>query len=176
MLNRRRPPMPSALTEMGLMFLGVIVIASAVFMCLNSFLLTFNERRKQFAILRTIGATSVQIQKLILAEALLMGIAGSILGCLLGLILAQALIRGMSLVLCLEFPGPYITWTPFIWALLLGPLLSVLAGLLPARLAACRQPLDELKPVDCGTKCSKGYKCCLRSVCFCSQGRLAYVG
>ncbi len=75
-------------------FVAVTVIASA-------FGLSVAQRRRDLALLRTIGATPRQVARMVRAEAALVGVAGSALGCLLGVIWAPLLAgwiarRGLS--------------------------------------------------------------------------------
>lgn len=67
-------------------FVAVTVIASA-------FGLSVAQRRRDLALLRTVGATPRQVARMVRAEAALVGAAGSALGCLLGLVLAPRLAR-----------------------------------------------------------------------------------
>ena len=54
-------------------------------MIFNTFLMNVGERRRQLAILRAIGTTRGQIVRMLLLESLVMGVAGTIVGSLLGL-------------------------------------------------------------------------------------------
>ena len=51
----------------------------------NAFLITINERKKEYAILNSVGATESQILKMIFKEATIIGIFGIIIGTLLSL-------------------------------------------------------------------------------------------
>jgi putative ABC transport system permease protein len=100
------------------------------------------DRRREFGVLRYLGATSAQIRKLILFEAGLIGILANILGLALGYVL--------SLVLVYVINKQSFGWTiQFHWpvAVLLGSLsvvylATVLAGLFPARLAVRLDPME----------------------------------
>ena len=70
-------------------FVAVTVIASA-------FGLSVAQRRRDLALLRTIGATPRQVARMVRAEAALVGVAGSALGCLLGVIWAPLLARWIA--------------------------------------------------------------------------------
>ncbi|MFD7259809.1 ABC transporter permease [Streptomyces sp. NPDC059874] len=56
----------------------------SVFVVASTFAFAVAQRRKEFALLRTAGATPGQIRRMVLAEALLLGVAASAFGCLLG--------------------------------------------------------------------------------------------
>ena len=70
-------------------FVAITVIASA-------FGLSVAQRRRDLALLRTIGATPGQVARMVRAEAALVGVAGSALGCLLGVIWAPLLARWIA--------------------------------------------------------------------------------
>ncbi|PWK66787.1 putative ABC transport system permease protein [Streptomyces sp. CG 926] len=56
----------------------------SVFVVASTFAFAVARRRKEFALLRTAGATPGQIRRTVVAEALLLGVAASATGCLLG--------------------------------------------------------------------------------------------
>ncbi|MEV7524295.1 FtsX-like permease family protein [Streptomyces sp. NPDC091371] len=56
----------------------------SVFVVASTFAFAVAQRRKEFALLRTAGATPGQIRRMVLAEALLLGVLASAAGCLLG--------------------------------------------------------------------------------------------
>ena len=102
------------------------------------------DRRREFGLLRILGATSAQVRKLILVEAGLIGVLANIAGLALGIVL--------SLVLIFVINKQSFGWTiQFHWpvAVLLGALTAVyvstvLAGLYPARIAQRLNPIEVL--------------------------------
>ncbi|TMQ33052.1 MAG: FtsX-like permease family protein [Planctomycetota bacterium] len=56
-------------TELGLGSLSVVSLVAGAFVILNAFLMNLGERRRQFAILRALGATRRQVTRLLLREA-----------------------------------------------------------------------------------------------------------
>ncbi|HEY1818769.1 MAG TPA: FtsX-like permease family protein [Trebonia sp.] len=75
-------------------FLGVAALLStfvAVTVTATAFSLSVAQRRRDLALLRTIGATPRQVVRTICAEAALVGAGGSAAGCLLGLAWAPLL-------------------------------------------------------------------------------------
>lgn len=67
----------------------------SVFVVASTFAFAVSQRRKEFALLRTAGATPGQIRRTVLAEALLLGVLASAAGCLLGAYGAPVLTRYM---------------------------------------------------------------------------------
>ena len=100
------------------------------------------DRRREFGLLRILGATSAQLRKLILIEAGLIGILANIAGLALGI--------ALSLILIFVINKQSFGWTiQFHWpvAILLGALsivyaATVVAGLYPARTAQRLNPIE----------------------------------
>lgn len=63
---------------------GGITTFVSVFVVASTFAFAVAHRRKEFALLRTAGATPRQIRRMVLAEALLLGVLASAAGCVLG--------------------------------------------------------------------------------------------
>ncbi len=133
-------------TEQGLAYLSAVALTAAAFVILNTFLLSLGERRRQLAILRATGATRGQVTRLLLREALLFGMAGTVIGCVAGVALAGTLLRLVGQFLATDLPGLRLTVGPFLLAGLLGPGTAVAAALWPAWRAAHRPLLQELLP------------------------------
>ena len=75
-------------------FLGVAALISAfvaVIVASAAFRLSVAQRRRDLALLRTIGATPKQVMRMVCVEAALVGAGGSAAGCLLGLVAAPRL-------------------------------------------------------------------------------------
>ena len=73
-------------------FLSILASLSAfvsIFVVGSTFALGVALRRREFGLLRTIGATPRQIRRSLLAEALLVGVLASTAGCGLGVVLIQ---------------------------------------------------------------------------------------
>ncbi|MGH7174242.1 MAG: FtsX-like permease family protein, partial [Gemmataceae bacterium] len=132
--------------EQGLSALSLVALIAATFVILNTFLLNLGERRKQMAILRSLGASRVQVLRLLLRETFLLGLAGAIVGCAGGVALAVGLNLLMEKFLGIALPPLKLTTEPFLLAALLGPGASVAAAWLPAWRASRRPPLAELLP------------------------------
>ncbi|MFJ8047929.1 ABC transporter permease [Streptomyces luteogriseus] len=75
-----------ALTAMNALFgtAGGVTAFVSVFVVASTFAFAVAQRRKEFALLRTAGATPAQIRRSVLAEALAVGTLASAAGCALG--------------------------------------------------------------------------------------------
>jgi putative ABC transport system permease protein len=132
--------------EQGLSALSLVALLAATFVILNTFLLNLGERRKQMAVLRSLGASRVQVLRLLLRETLLLGLVGALAGCGSGVALAVALNVVMQKFLGIALPSMRLNAEPFVLAALLGPGTSLAAACLPAWRASRRPPLLELLP------------------------------
>jgi putative ABC transport system permease protein len=128
----------------GLRFLSVMALVMAALIIVNTILLNLEERGRQLAILRSLGATCAQVRTLLLGEAALLGLAGSIVGLVLGLALALLLGKAMGQFLGMALPTIPWAWQPFWLALVLGPGLAMAASYIPIRQASRRHPLPSL--------------------------------
>lgn len=83
------------------LILLVLIIFSALFIIIlyNAFLITIDERRKEYAILNSIGATKKQIVSMIFKETEVIGAVGIILGGLLSIVGTNAILKVMNNIL-----------------------------------------------------------------------------
>jgi putative ABC transport system permease protein len=115
------------------LFVGSFVIA-------NSLSITIAQRMREFATLRTIGASRTQILRSVILEALVMGVLASIVGLFAGLALAKGLFSLFDAVgFTLPNNGLTLEARTVIVALLVGIVVTLLASLRPA-LRATRVP------------------------------------
>ncbi|MGH2906690.1 MAG: ABC transporter permease [Solirubrobacterales bacterium] len=146
-------------------FAGMALFAGG-YLILNSFNMTIAQRLREIGMLRTLGASRKQIRRMILWEALLLGVLGSIIGILLGLLLTHGL---TSLLSAVGFPLGAIEYPPgaFIAAPLVGLAATLFGALRPAiragRIAPIRAVLAEHgnEPVRSGRRVVIGSICVL---------------
>ena len=94
------------------------------------------ERRQEIAVLRAIGKGAGTVATLFFGRAILLGVIGGLLGCLMGYAIARSV--GRLLVVSpesFEFPPLLLVGT-----LLGAPLVAVLASYLPTRSAVRQDP------------------------------------
>ncbi|HJT20449.1 MAG TPA: FtsX-like permease family protein [Nitrospira sp.] len=122
--------------------LEIIAVLVAVLGIVNTLVTAVLERRREFATLQAIGASTVQVERLVLWEAVYLGIIGAVLGVVGGLVLAWILIY----VINKQSFGWTIRMTVPVGLLLEAVVLAIatawIAGYFPARWAA-RQPVVE---------------------------------
>lgn len=101
-----------------------------------AFIISLNGRRKEFAVLRVLGASRKKLAGEVMKEALATGLAGSILGSLLGLLIMLPMSGAVESALGL----PYLTPAPGRTALiaLCAAGVSALSGMIAAGIGAFR--------------------------------------
>jgi putative ABC transport system permease protein len=135
----------SFLTPALLAFAGAALLVGA-FIIFNTFTITVAERTREFALLRTLGATRSQILGAVALEALVIGVGASVLGLLLGLAFAKAL-ASMFEAVGVGLPTAGAGLKPRTIALSLGVGVGVtqFAALAPARRATRVPPIAALQ-------------------------------
>jgi len=135
----------SFLTTLLLVF-GVISLVVGAFSIFNTFSITVAQRTRQFALLRTVGASRGQVLRAVVLEALLIGLVGSVLGVLAGIALAPAL-AGLFRSAGLDLPssGTVLETRTIVVSLGIGLLATFLAALVPALRATRVPPVAALR-------------------------------
>jgi putative ABC transport system permease protein len=127
-----------------LVFAGVAVFVGA-FLIFNTFSITVAQRTREFAMLRTLGASSRQVLTAVLVEAALVGLLASVLGIAGGfgfVELIKALFEAMGF--SLPTSGLSLELGTVVIALAVGMVTTVVAALSPARRATRVAPLEAL--------------------------------
>lgn len=133
--------------EQGLRFAYATTLALAMLIILNTFLMNVKERRHQLAVLRAVGATRSQILGMLLREGLLMGIVGTVVGCLAGIGGAYWLTQALSRLYTAALPDVQMDFWSLAVAAGLGPIMALVATCIPARQAGRVTPLEALRPL-----------------------------
>jgi putative ABC transport system permease protein len=120
----------------GVELLTLTAMLLGIFAAANSVLMNIQAGRREMALLRAIGMTRTQVQRMVLAEAGMISLMGCAAGLLAGAFLSLALIRATRGP---GFQPPYLfPLGPALLGLLAVVGGTVLAALLPARRAARR--------------------------------------
>lgn len=113
--------------------MGVSVAVSA-FGVVNTLSMSIFERRREIGVLRAVGATRLQVGRLVVNEGVVISLIGCVIGLALGSVLGYLFVRGSAAAgFDVEFFYPTV---PAALSLLAGLVIGVTAGLIPARSAA----------------------------------------
>jgi putative ABC transport system permease protein len=128
-----------------LAFAGIAVFVGA-FVISNTLGITIAQRMREFATLRTIGASRRQVLWSVVLEALIIGLLGSVAGLFLGLALAKGLNR-LFIAININLPQGTTVFAArtIIVSLLVGTLITLLASLRPARRATRVPPIAAVR-------------------------------
>jgi putative ABC transport system permease protein len=124
--------------------IGAISLVVAGVSILNVMLMTIVERREEIGVMRAVGIHRRDVLKLILTEATMLGVVGSVVGALLSAVVVGALWWyvpeiELSVVLVPSNAGYLLVAAGF------GIVTSLLSGLYPAYRAANERPVDALR-------------------------------
>src|SRR3954451_7751637 len=128
-----------------LVFAGVALLVGG-FLIFNTFSVTVAQRTKEFALMRTLGASRRQVLRSVLAETIVIGLIASVLGILAGLALAP----GLSALLAsfgLDLGATTIVIEPrtIIVGLVIGLVATIVSGIVPARRATRVEPVEAMR-------------------------------
>ncbi|WP_327363865.1 ABC transporter permease [Streptomyces sp. NBC_01296] len=134
--------------KMPMIFAGVSLFIGS-FLIVNTFTMLVSRRTREIALLRAIGSSRRQVVRSILWEAVLVGLAASAAGFLLGLGIASVLPDILSTSQDTLPRGPLVIGPlPVAAALGVGVGVTVLAAWLPSRKAARVAPIEALRSAE----------------------------
>lgn len=127
-----------------------LIIAVATFNIAGSLTMSVIEKKRDIGVLKAMGTTKGSIIKIFMFEGLLIGIYGTIAGCILGFIVCTLQIKFKLFPLD---PTVYpidalpidMRWTDFVYVGLAGFLLCFLASLYPAIRASKQEPIEAIR-------------------------------
>ena len=136
--------------KVGFAMMGVGALVVGMFLVYNSLAVSVAERRHDIGILRSLGATRLQVGALFIGEAVILGAAGTLIGLPLGMGLASLLLGHMQGVLSDVFLPVHTQQTQIdpssmMTAAVAGLVTVVLAALIPAVRAARAEPVDVVR-------------------------------
>jgi putative ABC transport system permease protein len=139
----------SSAFELNLTAMSLLAMLVGLFLIFNAISFSIVQRRRLLGRLRAIGVTRSEIQRLVLVEAAVIALAGSVIGTLLGAWLADRLtliVAATISALYYDVTAEALRWSPLtlVKAWLLGIGGTLLAAWLPARQAAATPPLTTL--------------------------------
>lgn len=129
--------------------IAAVALFVGAFLIYNTLSMTLAERIREIALLRAAGATRRQVAWLVVLQAIVLGLAGSVLGVVIGQLIAAwltAAIAGQAGAVGGVVPaGPSLAPLPIVLAIGVGLLVTIAAALEPAWRATRISPIDSLR-------------------------------
>jgi len=128
-----------AAMTLGVAAIGAISLLVAGILIMNVMLIAVSQRTREIGLLKALGASSADILRVFLTEALLLTAAGAVAGIVVGEVV---IVSARNLFPSVPFYAP-------LWAVVISALIAVITGLafswLPARRASRLQPVAALQ-------------------------------
>ncbi len=129
----------------ALLIFGAVALFVGAFTIVNTFSITVEQRTRELALLRLVGASRGQVFRSVLSEAALTGVAASLIGLGLGVLAAlglKALLKAFGIALP-SAPLVFEARTPIV-AIAVGVGVTMLSALIPAQRAVRIAPVAAL--------------------------------
>jgi putative ABC transport system permease protein len=126
-------------------FAGIALLVGA-FVIFNTLSITVAQRTREFATLRTLGASRKQVMRSVVLEGLVIGVLASLIGLLFGLGIAKGMVALFS-ALGVDLPkaSTVVASKTVIVSLLLGTVITLIASVLPAKKATRVPPIAAVR-------------------------------
>jgi putative ABC transport system permease protein len=138
-----------AILDLFLGIFGSLALAVASIGIVNTLVMAILERRREIGIMKAIGASDGDVQKLFFAEAGVMGALGGALGVALGWTIGRVINVATNLYLKRQALQPeqiwFVPWWLVLGAIVFAIAVSLLSGLYPAARAARLDPVQALR-------------------------------
>ena len=103
------------------------------------------ERTRVYGTMRALGATRRQIRRVVMTEALALGVISTVLGLLLGLVIAKGFIALFANMFEIRLEGLHVTGPAIAIGTIVGIAVTLGSSLVPARRAARLAPVVAMK-------------------------------
>jgi putative ABC transport system permease protein len=125
---------------------GAIALFVGAFVIFNTLSITVAQRTREFATLRTLGASRKQVMRSVVLEGLVIGVVASLIGLVLGLGISKGMI-GLFSLMGVDLPKAttIVGSRTIIVSLLLGTIITLIASILPARRATRVPPIAAVR-------------------------------
>ncbi len=143
--------------QIGVLMCSLGAMIVGLFLVYNAMAVTVAERRADIGVLRSLGATRLQVIALFAAAAAFLGLIGAVLGVPLGILLAEFTLSQFRAELESMFLNPevnpaHLSWRNAVLAVVAGVTTAVFAALVPAIQAANDDPAHVVRRTSSGAK------------------------
>jgi putative ABC transport system permease protein len=125
--------------------IAAIALFAGAFLIFNTLSMTVTERIREVGLLRAAGAGRGQVMSFMLTQALVLGVIGSLVGLVLGFLLAIGMVAFVRNVGSVTLENPAVPLDAVVIALIVGVGVTLAAALEPARRASRIQPVEALR-------------------------------
>jgi putative ABC transport system permease protein len=149
----------------GLLVFAFVSLFVGAFIIFNTFNIIVTQRTRELGLLRALGASRRQVQTSVLLEAVVIGLIASVVGIGLGLLLSSGL-RALLDAFGADLPstGAVILPRTLIAGVAIGTLVTVVAGVAPARRASRISPIEALREGEGAPSASLGRRVTIGTV------------
>jgi putative ABC transport system permease protein len=131
--------------KISLLFFAGTALFVGAFLVFNALSMTILERTRELGMLRALGSTRAMIARSVIAEALILGLIGSVLGVLFGYGMAKGLVYLFGRAFLFEITELVISPFALVSAMVVGTAVTVLAALYPALRAGRVSPVEAMR-------------------------------
>jgi putative ABC transport system permease protein len=124
---------------------AALVLFVGSFLIVNTLSMTLGERAREVGLLRAAGATRTQVVRFVLVGALVLGVAGSGLGLLAGVLLGSLMAGSVHALTGFPAEVASLDGASLLTAFLVGVLITIAGAIEPAIRAARISPVEALR-------------------------------
>ncbi len=134
-------------TKVFILAVVLVAVVTAMMGIFNTILMTVFERIKEIGMMKAIGASRLDIFKLIWAEATILGSAGGWGGIGLALLFAKIIEAFMAAILPYAPEGTLVGFSPYLIliSLVFSVIMALLSGVYPAAVASGVRPIEAIR-------------------------------
>jgi putative ABC transport system permease protein len=131
--------------KISLLFFAGTALFVGAFLVFNALSMTILERTRELGMLRALGSTRAMIARSVIAEALVLGLLGSVLGVLFGYGMSKGLVYLFGRAFFFEITELVLSPFALVSAIVVGVAVTVLAALYPALRAGRVSPVEAMR-------------------------------
>jgi putative ABC transport system permease protein len=134
-------------TKVFIFAIVLVAVLTAMMGILNTILMAVFERTKEIGMMKAMGASRVDIFRLIWAETVIFGLGGGISGILISIVLAKVIAAFLITILPYAPKGTLIgfSWTALLASLIFSLVMGLVSGIYPALKASSVKPMIAIR-------------------------------
>lgn len=125
--------------------LNIAVLIGSALLLISTLQMSIQEKKKELATLRLLGAKKIQIAWLVISESVIIAILSALLGVIFGIGISFILKDVITKVNGISVENTYIEWPSIMYSVLLGIFITIAASTIPATLASKLSPMQAYR-------------------------------